>query len=471
MHILFTVILVSLASRVASIGCLSKAGTPVDWWNGYKMGNDPNMDLANPGYTMAYWDQQQGSWWSWEEIAANATELEMSTALYQTTMQLPYYSSPDDASLSSSVGYIVYNDQWCQCPPDTPCFEHKMRDGSVCPTAYNVTSLDSPTYTKCSCNYMGYPTPKDSAGKPFGHAKGFLVFDSTGGFWVSHSVPGFPLSRSVHARAGWSWYKLGPGQHFSCVSLTPAGVEEVARHLANSYVLPQDDSHHVPASLQSQYPHAAILSPAGGYGEGYLAVSGQLTTSLATRGGATLRVFSKEGSESVQSDLWEDQVAPGLASDLFVETWCTCSFDDREAQEKLCRSAECEEAGGCICDAKNQEDEERDRPYCCMKSKCGGEEQQQTAQQQTARQQKVQQVTLMDFSDYYEQSSRRQIKSIQTHAKWAMSQDPAEPWVCFGDINRQPSQRLRGGGALCMKDQASHKIMAKFVKEVDQCSN
>eukprot|EP00520_Triparma_pacifica_P009700 CAMPEP_0118632208 /NCGR_PEP_ID=MMETSP0785-20121206/317_1 /TAXON_ID=91992 /ORGANISM="Bolidomonas pacifica, Strain CCMP 1866" /LENGTH=430 /DNA_ID=CAMNT_0006522953 /DNA_START=92 /DNA_END=1384 /DNA_ORIENTATION=+ len=421
-------------------------------------------DLSAPGYTMAYWDVDSGTWWHWQEIAANETKRETSTALFHTTMQLPYYSDTNHAS----VGYVVYNDQWCQCPPGVKCFEHRSYDGSLCPTSYEyVDSRTNETKVKCSCNAMGYPTPKDSTGKPYGHAKGFLIFDKDGGIWVTHSIPGFPLGRSNYGRVGWSWYKLGPGQHFSCVSLTPEGVEDVAKHLSNSYVLPQEDSSHVPYSLKEQYKNSAKLAEIdenGGYEKGYESVKGDLTTQLQTRKGTELVVVSKEGSEDVQYDLWEDLVAPAIDSDIFAETWCVCSFDDLDEQEKICHAEEtneigkptCGEVGGCICDVPSQSNPKYDRPYCCKKSVCDKDK-------------KVQQILALDFSGYYEKDNHRVINSIETHSKWAMSQHEDSPWVCFGDINRQPTQRLRGGGALCMKDANSHKVVSKFVKEVDEC--
>ena len=224
---------------------------------------------------------------------------------------------------------------------------------------------------------------------------------------------------------------------------------------ANSYVLPQEDSSEVPRSLKDQYKNAAKLAAideAEGFEKGYESIRGSLSTSLKTKNGTDLMVISKEGGKDVQYDLWEDLVAPGIESDIFTETWCVCSFEDRDSQEK-----KCQEDGRLICDAEGQEDPEKDRPYCCQKSVCD-------------REHRVQQILQLDFSGYYEKNDRL-INSIETHAKWAMGQSSEDPWVCFGDINRQPSQRWRGGGALCMRDEDSHKVVSKFVKEVDECED
>jgi deoxyribonuclease-2 len=42
--------------------------------------------------------------------------------------------------------------------------------------------------------------------------------------------------------------------------------------------------------------------------------------------------------------------------------------------------------------------------------------------------------------------------SMKDHSKFAMGKHIERPYVCVGDINRQPSQYKRGGGALCFKD-------------------
>jgi deoxyribonuclease-2 len=49
------------------------------------------------------------------------------------------------------------------------------------------------------------------------------------------------------------------------------------------------------------------------------------------------------------------------------------------------------------------------------------------------------------------------------HAKWAISTSP--PWVCVGDINRQVSQRKRGGGTLCLQDAALWKALDGIQRE------
>jgi deoxyribonuclease II len=47
------------------------------------------------------------------------------------------------------------------------------------------------------------------------------------------------------------------------------------------------------------------------------------------------------------------------------------------------------------------------------------------------------------------------------HAKWAISADPSQPWVCVGDINRMLSQRKRGGGCVAFQNLALWSALSK----------
>jgi hypothetical protein len=185
--------------------------------------------------------------------------------------------------------------------------------------------------------------------------------------------------------------------------------------------------------------------------DAYPFVGGHHTEDITTKGGLAIRAFSKEGSliEKYQSDLWEDHVAPGLDTNLYVETWCHGGGDMRQCQtgkDSLC-------AGDCVCKAEDQT--WRD-VYYCQASKCGSKH-------------RVQQITMLDLSGRVVKG--RKIKSISSHNKWAISQDAEadEKWVCFGDINRQASQRKRGGGAICMQSDKHHRVMSNWVAEVDSC--
>jgi hypothetical protein len=434
------------------LSCKDMYGKPVDWWVGYKQaGETPGLEQA--GYTMAYFDAKTTANhgkphldWHWQTVESDENDR---TALYHTVTQLPYMHGSD------ATGYIVYNDQRCECPRGEKCFQHKSGDGSMCPTAYHAINDRTGTpYVKCSCNFGGYPTPHDKNGKPYAHAKGMLLFDKHGGVLINHSTPGFPLNSVHYERVGWSWYKLGNAQHFYCATLDPAGVEEVAKQLSTAYVRPQEHSHHVPSYLHEQYPIASSLD-ADGY-SGYRYRTETFESDIQTKGGLSMKLLGKEGGKHFRINLWEDLVAPRLDASLYTETWCNCGFEPKEtSSSQKCRfdSKDCGQKGGekgdCICNVPKQRE-----AFCCQKSKCGSKH-------------RVQQILAMDFSGT--KVHRSPTSSIISHAKWSISQDKNDPWVCFGDINRQATQRGRGGGAVCNRSPEQWRVMNRFVAQYDFC--
>ena len=69
-------------------------------------------------------------------------------------------------------------------------------------------------------SYVAYnDEPGNSGSSAYGHTKGFLAFNSNGGFWMIHSVPNWPVPDS------WGQYKGFPedetiySQSFLCMTL------------------------------------------------------------------------------------------------------------------------------------------------------------------------------------------------------------------------------------------------------------
>uniref|UniRef100_A0A1I7ZX23 Endo/exonuclease/phosphatase domain-containing protein n=1 Tax=Steinernema glaseri TaxID=37863 RepID=A0A1I7ZX23_9BILA len=44
------------------------------------------------------------------------------------------------------------------------------------------------------------------------------------------------------------------------------------------------------------------------------------------------------------------------------------------------------------------------------------------------------------------------VRATSDHTKEAISKDPAQPYICFGDTNYQLTQLPRGGGAFCFEE-------------------
>jgi len=59
-------------------------------------------------------------------------------------------------------------------------------------------------------------------------------------------------------------------------------------------------------------------------------------------------------------------------------------------------------------------------------------------------------------------------KDTQDHSKWALVTDLSV--VCYGDMNRMVSQRVRGGGALCLDSQGFYDAHRSIIVSVDPCN-
>ena len=111
-------------------------------------------------------------------------------------------------------------------------------------------------------------------------------------------------------------------------------------------------------------------------------------------------------------DLYEDVVAPGLQSDLWVETWCR---------------APCLES------------------YCLDRYRW-----------------MVENVDTMSLAGVVFDRSR-------DHSKWAIGKHNPNGWVCVGDLNRMPSQRKRGGGTVCLWEPTVQQSIYGWIRNVSLC--
>lgn len=120
-----------LAPAATAISCLDGAGNPIDHWAAMKP--DGNMSSAYSGRDYLYFSPSNPS--QWESLPQHPPALGANDtgAIFQTASQIPYMNpSPDPSSLPP--GYIVYNDQWCQCPEGRECTTKVLPNGDVCPT-------------------------------------------------------------------------------------------------------------------------------------------------------------------------------------------------------------------------------------------------------------------------------------------------------------------------------------------------
>jgi deoxyribonuclease-2 len=144
-----------------------------------------------------------------------------------------------------------------------------------------------------------------------GHAKGVIGADADGGFWLTHSMPKFPLLTGV---AAFSWAAGGAsttyGQNFLCISVDAAELEEAAAGVA--HIDPLIYASAVPAGLSRVYPVlAGVVAGAR--------VAGAAKVAVSNTAGNAFSYFAKSGSWG--KDLWEDLVQANLGVNMFVETW------------------------------------------------------------------------------------------------------------------------------------------------------
>ncbi|XP_064649762.1 plancitoxin-1-like [Lineus longissimus] len=55
------------------------------------------------------------------------------------------------------------------------------------------------------------------------------------------------------------------------------------------------------------------------------------------------------------------------------------------------------------------------------------------------------------------------------HAKWAVTSSKGVQWICIGDINRQVSQKHRGGGTVCTNHTALWKAFNDAIEKYEPC--
>jgi len=91
--------------------------------------------------------------------------------------------------------------------------------------------------TSVTAIYWNDEDPAGNSHNTFGHDKGIIAFDKTGGYWLIHSTPRFP-DTTQGKYGGFPSYAVTYGQSFMCITLTPSTINTVANMLqwARPYV-------------------------------------------------------------------------------------------------------------------------------------------------------------------------------------------------------------------------------------------
>uniref|UniRef100_A0A6B2L7A3 Uncharacterized protein n=1 Tax=Arcella intermedia TaxID=1963864 RepID=A0A6B2L7A3_9EUKA len=349
----------------AAIQCLDPNGNTVDWFFMLKL---PNVVGDFKGYTYLYVD------------AVNSTTMigDLSTAsnnaLANTVTQIGLYGGNADAS---SVGYVLWNDQ---------------------------------VYESVSGKAIDHE--KDSSGVYYAHSKATIAFDAETGFWLAHSAPGFPFSHNI-CPSSWTFPEAQSiyAQHFFCVSLTTSTLDTISQSLLNYYSYIYDSN--IPNSISGISNIANFAS--GKY------TTGASSWKFQSIGGVNFVAFGKHGD--THSDIFEDYIAPGLGSGLFVESWCCGSFGD-----------------------------------CCQQSYCQGAPIVDPSDPQKSKSTyDWNSITIEKFSF----ASNLYYETKNNHAKFALSQSFG--YVCPSDNNRADTQRNRGGGSICFQNQPLYDLLYNHI--------
>lgn len=181
------------------------------------------------------------------------------------------------------------------------------------------------------------------------------------------------------------------GQTFLCVSVDSKTCGNIAKALYMA---------HQPQVYAFSLPETKTI----GFNNGFQDLAGvphsekqkiTVTLDMATSAGMPFKLIAK--NRAWADDFWNDLVGPTLGVDLDVETWIRGPI------------APTADAGG------------------------------------------LHTTTDVKFVNLGPLGLHVAFPETCDHAKWAISNDPAQPWVCVGDINRMISQRKRGGGCIAFQ--------------------
>jgi len=159
------------------------------------------------------------------------------------------------------------------------------------------------------------PPKGRASAAPNAHAKGVLLFTSTGGVWLTHSLPNFP----VHSKTVKGLWKKGSknyGQSFLCITVD---ADEIRKLVPMFRVTrPTIYEHHFDAKAKKEYEELAELTKTGRKDWDKDTMTTEVT--IRSKGGEHFHVFGKNGKWGTKKDLYHDLVAPSVGK-LYFEGW------------------------------------------------------------------------------------------------------------------------------------------------------
>ena len=241
------------------------------------------------------------------------------------------------------------------------------------------------------------------------HAKGIIYFDDKTAIWIAHSIPNYPPKQESRH------YQIDDGQlryaqSMICLSLNVTALDQIGRQLLLAY--PQIYDSFVPESLKFY----------SSFNDVYAGKRNKLSPfsnveTLKTLGNNQFIALHK--SAYFANDLYSELVAKYFTSSLFVETWSN--------------------------------------GVGTMASNCNT----------TYPVHNIDQINFEKFKTTF---------SIHSdHSKWTLSLPKTKTspkYTCIGDINRQSSQSIRGGGTICFKNNIKvWQAYYDIIDAVEPCLN
>ena len=362
----------TFSQKVAQkVGCMNENGTPVDYW----------VIIKKPqGTDYFYYDSENRDFHT-SPHSLNSTSV---GALAYTTKQL----------WQAEMNYVMYNDQ----PPKDIFLHDDIYDNN------NIYANNNDIVDDSYSDDL-------YAGK-FGHTKGFFAFASDKGFWLTHSIPLFPLGPKVVD----DYQGLGKNagtyaQHLLCLSVTAESINNLSKQfLFNRPQLYESRLYesrlYESRLLNEKYDYIRQLIDGK-----YSTLNICDTSVLLTLGGHPFKVYAKTAEWN--NDLYAGCVTPTERDTLWVESWIRGSAD----------GPTCPVSDYDTLDIKNLDFVIGDRIYSW--------------------------------------------KETQDHSKWAITAN--RDVVCMGDINRMTTQYSRGGGTACFSDKILHSIFKKATTKTNEC--
>ncbi|XP_063713610.1 plancitoxin-1-like isoform X2 [Symsagittifera roscoffensis] len=322
------------------------------------------------------------------KYSADSGKLYDGTAyLYLDAKNQQYQISPNDVNSTKSAFYRTLI-------PIYENYKNGSSDGVMARGFYNDQWPNG-----------GYSTSR-------GHSKGAWAFDSQDGFFLTQSVPKFPN----FLEGGFSYPSSGTyyGQDMMCVSLGVDQFDKLGVHF--SFTNPWNYNVSIPDQFVDMVPslYASTVNETHVTDEPFTA-----TETITSLGGVVFTLFSKY--KNADLDMVSEQMAPGLKSDLFSQSWQNSGTN---------LPSDC------------------DDKYCTYT------------------------VEKMYFSQFNVSFSTH-----DDHSKWAMGAPGGgefkypSKWVCLGDMNRQESQEGRSGGYTCFEQAAVNQQYTQMTTDLLDCSD